>query len=65
MALTTDIEALVKLVPTVRDAPGGVLWMSYDAEADALYGSIKKPEFQKVRHRHGLRTDGKRCDRPL
>ena len=31
------------MVPTLRDAPGHLLWSSYDSEADTLYVKFKKP----------------------
>ena len=39
----TDVANYVKLVRAVRQSPTGYLWSSYDAEADALYISFKKP----------------------
>jgi uncharacterized protein YuzE len=43
MALTTQIEAYLRLVPALRSAPQGTLWSSYDAEADVLYINFRKP----------------------
>lgn len=40
---TIAIERYLDLVETVRDAPHGYLWSSYDPEADALYINFKKP----------------------
>jgi uncharacterized protein YuzE len=31
------------LVPTLKQAPWGYLWSSYDAEADVLYINFRKP----------------------
>ncbi len=39
----TDIKEYVKLVPALRRSPTGILWSSYDAEADVLYINFKKP----------------------
>ena len=38
-----DIAAFLKLLPAVKQTPGGYLWTSYDAEADTLYINFKKP----------------------
>jgi len=43
MALTTPIDAYLRLVPALRNAPDGCLWSTYDAEADVLYINFKKP----------------------
>jgi uncharacterized protein YuzE len=37
------IREYLKLVPALRQSPGGYLWSSYDAEADVLYINFKKP----------------------
>jgi uncharacterized protein YuzE len=39
----TDFREYLALVPTVKHAPEGYLWSSYDAEADVLYINFKKP----------------------
>jgi len=42
MALT-DVAEYLKMIPMVMSSPQKYMWMSYDAEADALYISFKKP----------------------
>ncbi len=42
MALT-GLPDFTQLVATVRRTPHQYLWSSYDAEADVLYISFKKP----------------------
>jgi uncharacterized protein YuzE len=42
MALT-DLQDFLKLSPAALKAPGGSLWTSYDAEADAVYVNFRKP----------------------
>ena len=37
------LDYYLKLVPAVKNAPGQYLWSSYDAEADTLYVTFKKP----------------------
>ncbi len=44
MALT-DVQNYVNLIPAVKHSPQGYLWSSYDAEADTLYISFKKPSY--------------------
>lgn len=39
----TEIENFLKLLPNVKKSPQGFVWISYDAEADALYINYKKP----------------------
>lgn len=39
----TDIRPLIDMVPTVRDSPESAVWLTYDADADALYVHFKKP----------------------
>lgn len=41
----TDIENYLKLLPTVKQSPQKVVWMSYDPEADVLYVNYQKPSF--------------------
>ena len=43
MAGLMDIESYLRLVPAIKQSPNGLLWMSYDAEADTLYVNFKKP----------------------
>jgi uncharacterized protein YuzE len=38
-----NIEEYLKLVPTLRESPNHLLWLSYDPEADTLYINFKKP----------------------
>ena len=38
-----DVQQYLKLFPAVKDAPGGSLWSTYDAEADTLYINFKRP----------------------
>jgi uncharacterized protein YuzE len=42
MALA-DIEQYLGLIPAVRESPRRSVWLSYDAEADVLYISFRKP----------------------
>jgi uncharacterized protein YuzE len=42
MALT-DVTEYLKMIPMVMSSPQRSVWMSYDAEADALYINFKKP----------------------
>lgn len=42
MALA-EIQEYLNLVPAVRHSPEQSIWLSYDAEADALYVNFKKP----------------------
>ncbi len=43
MALTVDYQDYLKLLPKVKQAPQGNLWLSYDAEADVLYINFRQP----------------------
>ncbi len=38
-----NIHECLKLLPVVKQAPQGLLWSSYDAEADVSYINFKKP----------------------
>jgi len=38
-----DVMKYLELVPAVMHSPHRFLWSSYDAEADVLYISFKKP----------------------
>lgn len=38
-----SLDEYLTLVPALKRAPHGVLWSSYDAEADVLYINFKKP----------------------
>jgi uncharacterized protein YuzE len=42
MALAT-VQEYLKLLPVIKQTPQGLLWSSYDAEADVLYINFKKP----------------------
>jgi uncharacterized protein YuzE len=33
----------LKLLPAIKDAPAGAVWMHYDAEADVLYVNFMRP----------------------
>jgi uncharacterized protein YuzE len=37
-----DVEQYLRLVPALRQSPGGQFWSSYDSEADTLSISFKK-----------------------
>src|SRR5258708_1627570 len=39
----TDIRPFLDMVPAVRESPGQSVWLTYDADADALYVHYKKP----------------------
>jgi uncharacterized protein YuzE len=39
------IEEYLRLLPSLKQAARGSLWMSYDAEADVLYVNFKKPSY--------------------
>jgi uncharacterized protein YuzE len=41
----TEIQEYLKLLPRVKQAPEGSVWLSYDQEADTLYVNYKKPSF--------------------
>ena len=41
--LAFDIKDYLSLIPAVKQTPHGYLWSSYDAEADVLYITFKKP----------------------
>ena len=38
-----SIEEYLKLLPTLKESPGHLLWSSYDTETDTLYINFKKP----------------------
>lgn len=38
-----DVADYVRLVPQVKQAPEGTVWISYDADADTLYVNFRKP----------------------
>lgn len=37
MALMINYHDYLKFLPTVKQAPEGSVWLSYDAEADVMY----------------------------
>jgi uncharacterized protein YuzE len=39
----TEIQDFLRLLPKVKESRKGLVWMSYDAEADTLYVNYKKP----------------------
>ena len=39
------IEEYLRLLPSLKQAGQGALWVSYDAEADVLYVNFKKPSY--------------------
>lgn len=40
-----DIQEYLKLIPAVNRSPQHAVWLTYDAEADALYVNYKKPSY--------------------
>lgn len=48
MAVTSiqprDITRILKAAPNLADLPAGPMWVNYDAEADVLYVSLRKPQ---------------------
>jgi len=40
---TQELAKYLELVPAMLHMPHGLFWSSYDAEADVLYISFKKP----------------------
>ena len=40
-----DIQEYLKLIPAVNRSPQHVVWLTYDADADALYVNFKKPSY--------------------
>lgn len=43
MALTLDYRDYLRLLPRIKEAPQGNVWLSYDAEADVLYINFQQP----------------------
>lgn len=39
----TDVSDFLQVLPAALRAPHGLLWTSYDAEADVLHINFKKP----------------------
>jgi uncharacterized protein YuzE len=40
-----EIQDYLKFLPKLKESREGLLWMSYDAEADTLYVNYKKPSY--------------------
>ncbi|MHB8741962.1 MAG: DUF2283 domain-containing protein [Sulfuricaulis sp.] len=40
-----DFQEYLNLIPAVNQAPHHSVWLTYDAEADALYVNFKKPSY--------------------
>ena len=40
-----DIQEYLKLIPAVNRSPQHAVWLTYDADADALYVNFKKPSY--------------------
>lgn len=38
-----EIQDYLKLLPKLKESREGLVWMSYDADADTLYVNYKKP----------------------
>lgn len=38
-----EYQTYLNLLPKVKESPQQTMWVSYDAEADALYVNFKKP----------------------
>ena len=43
MALTVDYRDYLRLLPRIKEAPQGNVWLSYDGEADVLYINFQQP----------------------
>lgn len=43
MAMTVDYRDYLTLLPRIKEAPQGNVWLSYDAEADVLYINFQQP----------------------
>lgn len=41
----TEIRDYLKLLPRLRQSPEGLVWLSYDQEADTLYVNYRKSSF--------------------
>jgi uncharacterized protein YuzE len=41
----TEIRDYLKLLPGLKQSPEGLVWLSYDQEADTLYVNYRKPSF--------------------
>jgi uncharacterized protein YuzE len=40
---TLNLEAYLRILPSVQQAPEKTVWVSYDIEADVLYINYRKP----------------------
>ncbi len=40
-----DFQEYLKLIPIVNRAPQHAIWLTFDAEVDALYVNFKKPSY--------------------
>ncbi len=40
-----DFQEYLKLIPLVNRTPQHAVWLTFDAEADALYVNFKKPSY--------------------
>ncbi len=40
-----DFQEYLKLLPMVNRTPQHAVWLTFDAEADALYVNFKKPSY--------------------
>jgi uncharacterized protein YuzE len=43
--LMLNLKNYLRFLPTVKKAPQNSVWLTYDAEADALYINYKKPSY--------------------
>lgn len=43
MAMTVDYRDYLRLLPRIKEAPQGNVWLSYDTEADVLYINFQQP----------------------
>lgn len=41
----TEIRDYLMLLPRLKQSPEGLVWLSYDQEADTLYVNYRKPSF--------------------
>jgi uncharacterized protein YuzE len=62
-----DITSILKAVPKLVELPATPMWVNYDAEADVLYISLRRPQHATdsqmrddgvIIHRHGKRIVG-------
>lgn len=43
--VVADFQEYLKLIPRVNRTPQHAVWLTFDAEADALYVNFKKPSY--------------------